>query len=129
MTTPTRGNNFDLCYISEPTTRQLIYHSNKIWVSYDDGPFEELNPPLEGFERVLGRKFTCGDCDNKYGIGCWFPQINHCESYFKLSDKTKAEIKLKDKEIEDTKIDTHPRYPIQQSMIHYLMDLKLELIL
>ena len=56
-------------------------------------------PILEGFEKVLGRKIVFKDFDHftKY-------------DYPILSDKTKAEIKLKDQEIEHTKIDTHPRH-------------------
>ena len=71
---------------------------------------EEMND-LEDWERVLGRKFTCEDCSNKYEIGCWYPYCPLCPQ-FKLSSKTKAEIKLKDREIEETKIDTHPKYEL-----------------
>jgi len=65
--------------------------------------FDRFNPI--GFEKVLGRKFKQFDFrmvfdeeKMKGGLG--------------LIDKTKAEIKLKDREIEETKIDTHPRYLI-----------------
>jgi len=69
---------------------------------------------LEGFEKVLGRKFRCWDCRHlEERSDCEFSKryllINDCP-IFKLSDNTITEIRLKDKEIEDTKIDTHPRY-------------------
>lgn len=72
-------------------------------------------PILEGFEKVLGRKFKCGDCED-FGK-CWNNSIKTIQGSsilpcFKLSNDIKVEIKLKDKEIEATKIDTHPRYTI-----------------
>ena len=84
-----------------------------VMVEYlEDGSFRIMNTPpiLEGFERVLGRKFGHGDCNWE---GTWrCGQFPHLCNGFKLCDDTKAEIKLKDKEIEETKIDTHPRHRI-----------------
>jgi len=99
-----------------------------------NGIFEELHQPiLEGFEKVLGRKFTCKDCGylrkeksmdlslnifwSKDSYVCpsgWCNNIDIfkiCKSFY-LSDDTKAEIKLADKKIEETKIDTHPRFSL-----------------
>ena len=76
---------------------------------------------LDGFEKVLGRKFTCKDCtqynpykhiSNSYLFGCVGNENNiKCEKFW-IKDDIKMEIKLKDKEISKTKIDTHPRYLI-----------------
>ena len=64
---------------------------------------EYIPPILEGFEKVLGRKFVFRDFDHftKY-------------DYPILSDETKAEIKLHDYELYPAgKVDTHPRFEIQ----------------
>ncbi|MHA1899206.1 MAG: hypothetical protein ACTSU2_17570 [Promethearchaeota archaeon] len=80
---------------------------------------------LNGFEVVLGRKFECGDCI--YGIpNREYPNsLIDCKLYktfynihkqrckrFRLSDKTKFKIKIKDIEIGETKKETHPKYLI-----------------
>lgn len=86
---------------------------------------------LEGFEKVLGRKFTCikdcvlyseGNCEMIGNL------LKYCPK-FRLTDDTKAEIKLKDKEIEETKIDTHPRYYLQTIKIRPHEYMRLEIIL
>ncbi len=79
---------------------------------------------LEGFEKVLDRRFKCNDCSLMTTVGCvesWMDITNAFPCHkFILTDKTKAEIKLKDREIEDTKIDTHPRYFIREEMMYYI---------
>jgi len=91
---------------------------------------------MNGFEKVLGRKWHCEDCkyciktidrEGKqfnvcYKFHFWFredPTYNRCmDDCFVVSDKIKAGIKLKDKQIENTKIDTHPRYWLSTTTIH-----------
>lgn len=92
-----------------------------------------MNPPLEGFEQVIGRKFTCHECERlACSTLCRFCKrgltYGVYEDYLLLSDDTKAEIKLKDQEIADTKIDTHPRHKIGQILFPFDW-FKLELIL
>ena len=83
-----------------------------------------LPPKLEGFEKVLGRKFTCYDCPYLKN----YSPYSHCCKYFsfgrfnlhglkpckhfKLSKDILEIIKLRDTEIENTKIDTHPRFSL-----------------
>ena len=96
-------------------------------------------PALEGFEQVIGRKFTCEDCDyyrensiieHPYRFQGELNFYRGCEGHhkgknaecFDLCEKIKAEIKLMDKEIEDTKIDTHPRYLIRNEVMYYIKE-------
>ena len=72
--------------------------------------YRHRSPNLEGFEKVLGRKFNSTDFDI-FG-----------KDYPTLSDDTKAEIKEKDKEIAETKIDTHPRIFVSND-IHYYVNI------
>ncbi len=89
--------------------------------------------PLKGFEKVLGRKVNkCGDCkhtvpNEEYPdslVDCrlyktFYNIVRHkCKRFRGLSDKTKAEIKLKDSEIAETKIDTHPTFSIPNPFFH-----------
>jgi len=66
--------------------------------------FKQKNSPLIGFECVIGRKFNNDDYvllkrNGNYGL--------------RLSHQILDFIKNQDKIIEQTKIDTHPRYTIQ----------------
>ena len=106
------------CEVSWGEPERLIgidpaFSDSSTWVMAEylgEGQFKILDlPNLEGFEQVLGRKFRCQDCSRICPIA---NQMTHICYEFKLSDATKVEIKLKDREIEDTKIDTHPRYPL-----------------
>ena len=65
---------------------------------------------LDGWELVLGRKFNCMDC-------FWldlcksFDYFNNiCCASFKLLNKVVDEIKVRDVDINETKIDTHPYF-------------------
>lgn len=84
-------------------------------------------PILEGFEKVLGEKWGCGNCQFIRYVSCrdktmayvcpWIWNSEPLTSYsgcniFEISDKTKAEIKLEDYWIILSKIDIHPRYKI-----------------
>jgi len=74
---------------------------------------------VNGFEIVYGGRFSCFHC--KFRV-----VVNYCELKKKylqifpiydcdkrqLSDDCINRIKQKDKKIEETKIDTHPRFPI-----------------
>jgi len=86
---------------------------------------------LQGFEKVLGRKFTCqqdcADRDCKWKNRIFMNGYNICGDFI-LSDDTKAAIKLKD--YEEIKIDTHPKYFIANLLTDNLeLICKLELIL
>lgn len=63
---------------------------------------------LEGFEKVLGRKFTNDD----------FAISTHKETHLRLCLCILDKIKLKDKEIEETKIDTHPTFLLPNPFFH-----------
>ena len=76
-------------------------------------------PELVGFEQVLGRKFGAFDC---------FWCCKNCEGIhkcylFQLKSETIQEIQAKDIEIDDTKIDTHPRYFIREEMMYYIPEI------
>ena len=87
---------------------------------------------IENFEKVICRKFTCGDCifgipNKEYPnslVDCklykTFYNISKekCKRFRGLSDKTITEIKLKDIEIKKTKIDTHPRFQVPNPFFH-----------
>ncbi len=88
-------------------------------------------PTLEGFEEVLGRKFKCTDCGYHYyyskilkcSMGNYIGWIdgNDCDK-FKLSDKTKALIKIILQDCEKRGIDLHPRYLIREEMMSYIKE-------
>ena len=86
--------------------------------------FWQSKPVLEGFEQVIGRKLDCSVCvyfleENLYSWKCKFysPKrfnlhgLKPCK-HVQFQQTILDEIKLRDKEIEDTKIDTHPRHLI-----------------
>jgi len=81
-----------------------------------DKCIQNYKDSLDGFEKVLCRKFTCekdcNDRDCEWKDRIFMKRYNICLN-FKISDDTKAEIKLKDREIEKNKIDTHPIFIIQ----------------
>lgn len=79
---------------------------------------------LEGFEQVLGRKFTCKDCNYHKKRCCTIFSLEYrdlhpmkgleargCEG-FSLSDKTREIINHIMRESDDLGIDTHPRFSI-----------------
>jgi len=102
-----------------------------------------MNPPLKGFEKVLGRKPQCKQCeyyDQDYDAFCNDHQVYECDMGVKTDENAsmwnckygieqiKAEIKLKDREIKETKIDTHPRHILTQNGF-YINSTELEIIL
>ena len=71
----------------------------------------EKETSLEGFEKVLGRKFDCHDCNIFFRCRKDVIDDRKCDD-LELRMGILDEIKLKDKEIENTKIDTHPGFQV-----------------
>jgi len=126
------------------TTDALDYQVKYLY--YDEGLYYSaagkeftMYQELKFFEKVLDRKLNCTDChfsranieekifDEKMCFCSSEDFLQLCPR-FKMSDKTKVEIKLKDRVIEKNKIDLHPRHKIGQILFPYDW-FKLELIL
>ncbi|MHA1277102.1 MAG: hypothetical protein ACTSQ8_07945 [Candidatus Helarchaeota archaeon] len=86
---------------------------------------------LEGFEKVLGRKFTCWNCKHEH------IDLDKCQYCFnnenlQLNDRTLVEIKEKMGDADDRGKDIHPRHrlrDLEQRTVIGLQIIKLELIL